>query len=329
MNPFFTTTKIKAQEHIPVDYTFDTDQMGPASNKAVNDIKQVIGSDTYTLLETFLESADFDNPDDDRKKVLKASVLMLAAAIYNMAMYHQFIWLMLRVSSNSVTVMKGENEQTLTKGQMIEARESLLEFAYSALNDLVEYITANKANVSDSEGTEVWTESEQYTETQGLLFAGFRDFAKYSGLAVHAAFYYNSRHILAEVVGEKVTAKVGDISKIIAPDEGEHDKVLIAKLKRATAREVTARACIELPVNLMPGTIRQTVDREMYATKRSEEEIRNGIGRRISILADQEWDRVDMHRAEVVQDTVDTEKYTVDFDDSTIYSEDNKTGGIV
>lgn len=312
MNIFFTTSKIKVQDLIPVDYSFDADSMGPASNKAVNDIKQVIGKDTLALLESFLGTAGYDDPGDDaRKKALKESVDLLAAVLYNMAMYHQFIWLMLRVSSNSITVMKGENEQTLNKGQQIEARESLLEFAYSALNDLVEYLTENKTVITDDNEVKVWEASEQYTETKDLLFDGFRDFAKYSGLAIHAAFFFNARHILKEVVSEMVVSRVGKLSDILNPEEGEADVVLIGKLKRAVSREVSARACLELTINLMPDTIRQTVDREMYATKKSDEEIRTGIARRLGVLAAKQWDGLDAYLATVVQDETNTEKFTV------------------
>lgn len=324
MNAFFTTEKLIKSEYIPVDYSFDFKRMGPASTKATNDVRKLIGKETFAELEAFLQTDDFDTPNTDEKAQKKQAVEYLAGALYNKAMYHHFIWLMLRVSSNSVSVMKSQDEQTISKGQMIEAKESLLEFSYTATGDLVEHLSEYPDTFT------TWIASEQYTQTQGLLFSGFRELGDYAGMAVHAVFFYNGRHILNEILLSQVKSRFGSVAELLTPtgDDAEPDSLLIADVKRAVAREWIARAATELPVDLMPETLRQSIDKEMYATKSSETDVREGVGARIAQLASIHWQKVDVRRAEVVQSETDADEYTSPEIEQT-FDTNKKTAGFI
>lgn len=313
MNNFFTTAELKPSDFIPVSYNFDLEDMHISASKASNDVIAIIGQETFDVIEGYLDKYT------SAEKVEKTAVENLAATLYNMALYHQFIFMVVNIKNNSITVENGKDSRALNKGEAIQLRDQFLEFSYSALNDLVVHLNAN-VDAIKKDDTAVWKESEQYKETQDLIFSGFREFSKYAGLTIHAAFYFNARHIMREVIDESV------LSRIKLDDETLKDTVLLPKVKRALARQVVALSCVQLPIDLMPSTVRQSIDKESYTTRTSEQEVRKGIGNTYASMADKEWRALDMYIASKMVTKTDTSPV---FEESANWNEKNKTAGIM
>lgn len=280
------------QRFSAVDVSFKYEKLLPSFPKALGDIKAIISPEVYAVALAYAET-----PTDPVNPVLQGLVERIQAPFWNLAMYYHFIWLQLRVSNNKLSILKNEKEQPLNKGQLIEAKESLMEMAHSYLSDLIDYLNENKADILDGT-TEVWTESAQYKAVQNLLFTGYRDFDSFYSIDNSAVFYYRAANIIRKVISEQVESRVGPIDKIITPETGEPDADLIYKLKCCISGEVVAKAIKLMPFVWLPGSLRQTIDQELYASGgKDDTTVRERIGREIAADARNEWVKLDMHLA--------------------------------
>ena len=85
---------------------------------------------------------------------------------------------------------------------------------------------------------------------------------------------------------------------MLKPDEGEPDEKLIARLKTCVAYETMAKAIKLLPFVWLPGSVRQTIDQELYASGgKDDTTVRERIGREIAADALKEWMKLDISLA--------------------------------
>lgn len=315
------------QKFMGVDSTFKPDNlMGPAKMKAANEIKDIISPEVYNLAVDYVNRNTEDDPESPtpRMILLDQLVELIQGPFVNLTMYYQFIWLSVRASSNTLTTMRGDNEAALNKGERIEAKESLLEYAWSYINELIDLLNANVELITDvedqdaipaveaSEGVEaqdavpavvgkrLWKESPQYTETKDLLFTGHRDFGKYFGIDNCAAFFYRVRSLIQSIIEENVETRI-DITKLTSTDPVPDQKLLRA-IKTAIAYETVGRACNQLPVSSLPGSVRQAIDAEGYGNPKEDDTVRMKIARTILLQAENYWAKVDTRLAEVSDD---------------------------
>lgn len=329
MNEIITTTT-DIQKFIAVDSTFKPENLtGPAKMKAATEIKDIISLEVYALAVAHANRDITDDPDPltPRMILLDQLVELIQGPFVNLAMYYQFIWLSVRASSNTLSTMRGDNESALNKGERIEAKESLLEYAWSYINELIDFLNTNVESITDvedvpaidaveaSEGVEaveavpavvgvrIWKVSPQYTETKGLLFDGHRDFGRYFGIDNCAAFYYRCRTLIQTIIEENVETRV-DVETLHATSEPAYtpDPRLIRALKMAIAYETVGRACAQLPVSSLPGSVRQTIDKEGYGNSKEEDTVRMKIAKTILLQAENAWSKVDIRLAEVADD---------------------------
>ena len=289
------TTPLKS--FLSVDTTFKPENLsGPAKMKAATEIKDIISPEVYALAVAHVNSANFGTTTSDRFKLLNQLVELIQGPFVNLTMYYQFIWLSIRASSNMLSTMKVDGEAALNKGERIEAKESLLEYAWSYINELVDFLNANSANITDVEGVgavKLWETSSQFTETKDLLFDGHRDFGRYYGIDNCAAFYYRCRTLIQTIIEENVEPR--NIPAVADPK-------LIRSLKFAIAYETVARACSQMPVSSLPGSVRQAIDKENYGNAKEDDTVRDKIARSIFLQAENAWAKVDTRLAEVSND---------------------------
>lgn len=292
---YIITPTTDLQRFSAVDVSFKYDKLLPSFPKAEGDIKAIISPEVYNLALAHVQATpDPENPSP----VMDGLVEAIQAPFWNLAMYHHFIWLQIRVSNNKLTILKSDKEQALNKGQLIEAKESIMEMAHSYLSSLIDYLNENKATIVDGDGKELWTESAQYSAVQNMLFSGYRDFDSHYSIDNSAVFYYRAGNIIRKVIADNVEARVGDIAKVIAPDEGQLDTKLIDRLKTCVAYETMAKAIKLLPFVWLPGSVRQTIDHELYASGgKDDTTVRERIGREIAADAQKEWIKLDMQLA--------------------------------
>lgn len=294
MSNFFSTNKLDITRYVPVDANFEIDKLYSVENKAIADVKTYISAAIFAKADAHLGSSDYEK-DTNPLTVLDNLVKLIAPAVYNMAMYHNFVWLMIRASSNSLTTIKTEGEASLTKGQMIAARENLLEAAYSAINEIVDYLNENDALIvtAGETPTPIWSNTTQFTETKNLLFTGYNDFSQYYGIQSGAAFYFSVRHILLEVIDEMAASRI-KLADLTKSDKTNAEKAQLTAAKKAVAYQTMANACRLLAIHLLPGSIRQNIDQEAYVSRVGELEIREKIAARLEQKAIQYWQKLDL-----------------------------------
>jgi hypothetical protein len=302
-----STTDI--QQYCGADTTFKPENLsGPAKMKAATEIKDIISPAVYDLAVAHAnrDVADDPEPLTPRITLLNQLVELVQGPFVNLTMYYQFIWLNVRVSSNTLSTMKSDREQPLNKGERIEAKESLLEYAWSYINELVDFLNANSDNITDVEAVDpvegeepvvpikIWEVSSQYLETKNLIFEGHRDFGRYYGIDNCAAFYYRCRTLIQSIIEDNVDTRL-----TIADDT---DPKIIRAVKTAMAYETVGRACTQLPISSLPGSIRQTIDKEGYGNSKEEDTVRMKIARTIMLQAENAWAKLDTRIAETSDD---------------------------
>ena len=285
------------KNYLSVDTTFKPENLsGPAKMKAATEIKDIISPEVYALAVAHVNSENFGSTDNDRFKLLNQLVELIQGPFVNFTMYYQFVWLSIRASSNTLSVLKSDTETSLNKGERIEAKESLLEYAWSYINELIDFLNTNSENITDKYGADavkIWETSSQYTETQHLIFDGHRDFGRYYGIDNCAAFYYRCRTLIQTIVEENVEPRN-------IPDKP--DIKLIRALKYAIAFETVARACSQMPVSSLPSSIRQAIDKEGYGNAKEADTITNKVAKTLFLQAENAWAKVDIRLAEVADD---------------------------
>ncbi len=323
-----STTDI--QKYMGVDATFKPENlMGPAKMKAATEIKDIISPAVYDAAVAYINRDPDDDPETPTARMILFDQLveLIQGPFVNLTMYYQFIWLSVRASSNTLSTMQGNDERALNKGERIEAKESLLEYAWSYINELIDFLNANVDGITDaeaadaieavpeSEGVEaveaspavvpvkIWETSSQYTETKDLLFDGHRDFGRYFGIDNCAAFYYRCRTLIQTIIEENVETRL-DVATLHPTDDPAYtpDPKLIRALKMAIAYETVGRACSQLPVSSLPGSVRQTIDKEGYGNPKEEDTVRMKIAKTILLQAENTWSKVDIRLAEVADD---------------------------
>ena len=312
------------QKYMAVDATFAPGNLtGPAKMKAASEIKDIISPAVYDAAVSYINRDITDDPETPTARMILFDQLveLIQGPFVNLTMYYQFIWLGVRASSNSLTTMRGDNESSLNKGERIEAKESLLEYAWSYINELIDFLNTNVNDITDKEAVEavpesegvpaveavvpvkIWETSSQYTETKNLLFDGHRDFGRHFGIDNCAAFYYRCRTLIETIIEENVETRL-DVETLHATSDPAYtpDPKLIRSLKMAIAHETVGRACAQLPVSSLPGSVRQTLDKEGYGNSKEEDTVRMKISRTILLQAENYWAKVDTRLSETADD---------------------------
>jgi hypothetical protein len=303
--PFKTGEELKSVAS-QIDISFEIENIDSSLILAANELKDIISSDVWDLMLAHYNSGNYDvDPPDPPGEgelvdysLLNELVHKVQPALANLAFYHHFIWLMLRISSNSVTVMKGENETTAYKYQTDEAKEKLLEVTWVQINDLIDFLNDNATDWADfaastayeaddiaryeeafysakeaftsieefdaADWDEVddadvifheWTLSEQYTESQLLIFKDYKEFDKYYGIDRSASFFIHARFIISEIIKDDIIPRTSDIYT-------STDDNLLRRVKRYLAYKTVSVALFRFDFFYLPGSIRRKVNNE-------------------------------------------------------------------
>jgi hypothetical protein len=161
--PFKTGEEIK-NSLSQLDIEFDIENVKTSFEKAAADIKDIIGSDMYLLMINHFNSDHFGTGED--YLLLDKLVKHIQDPLANFGMFHHFIWLILRISNNSVTVHKTDKETTAYKYLTDEAKEKLIDSAWMYINSLVDFMNSNATAFT------VWVKNTEYALNQIIRYNG-------------------------------------------------------------------------------------------------------------------------------------------------------------
>ncbi|MCT4604467.1 MAG: hypothetical protein N4A59_16385 [Marinifilum sp.] len=301
------------RKYVPVNGSFDIENSESGFKMAEREIKDIISAKVYLLALAFYESDKYANPESDQEKLMKKLVEYIQAPFSNYAIYDGFIWKILNVNNSSITIITGDNEKSPNKGQLIEAKEDLLEKTWAFVADLIDFLNENEDAIVDSDN-KVWKESEQYKKIAADVFDGYRDFDEFLGIDKSAVFFMKTNAIRQRIVDDELDVRLGDISEVLNAEN--KDEKLIRKIKRFMVFRTTAIACEELAITNLPATIRQTYDREIYAAGGKEDSmIKTKIAKHYHIKADDILKGIDLYQNSKKKLTTN-ETFTTDFENT-------------
>ncbi len=313
--PFQSSEELKEViSHI--DIAFDLENIHSSMLLAANEMKDIIGEDVWDLMISHYNSDNYEAEEGEGEgegeeedpipsyEQLDELVHLVQPALANFCLYHHFIWLQLRISNNSVTVIKGENETAAFKYQTDEAKDKLLLTAWIQINDIIDFLNENAT---------AWTEWEASTEYQADDIVYYEEtFYKCttphtsseefeaenweelesSDIAFHEWTLSEQYEELKQLIfsGYKDFDKYYGIDKSAAfyircrfiideiiqddilPRESNpwdsEDETLLRKIKRFLAYKTMATAIFRFDFWYLPGSLRKTINNEMLQNNR-------------------------------------------------------------
>jgi hypothetical protein len=314
--PFATSEELKGViSHI--DISFELENIHSSLLLAANEMKDIIGKDLWDLMINHYNSDNYEaepegegeGEEEEEEPIpsyeqLDELVHLVQPALANFTMYHHFIWLQLRISNNSVTVIKGENETAAFKYQTDEAKDKLLLTAWVQINDLIDYLNEEATEWTEWEGeteyeiddivyyeetfylcTEAHTSEDEFDadkweelEEDTIIFHEwtlseqctelkeliFKDYKEFDK-------YYGIDKSAAFYIRSRFI--INEIIKDdILPRESDPwdstDETLLRKIKRFVAYKTMATAIFRFDFWYLPGSIRKTINNEMLQNNR-------------------------------------------------------------
>ena len=227
-----------------VDSTLDIENFESSALLAANDVKEIISPAMYDAI-----ISNMNTPPQENIAEWTEVLELLRYAMAPFTLYKHFIWLQLRVSNNSITTYKSQDETTAFKYQTDEGKESLLNFYAASLKELIDYLETKKDLFT------AWSNCTQRTEVQALLIKDYREFDRVFNGEGDAAFFYRSRHIQKEIQDDELKQHVGAIT-------AETPEATKNKLKRALVYFTLARCIVEWDYTFLPAPIKRTINNE-------------------------------------------------------------------
>lgn len=221
-----------------VNITLEFENMESALFQYAHECQRLIGKSTYDFL-----MEKYKSTVDDLENPALVGVDMLQRAMLHGAMYEQLIFLIVRVGNDGVTVKKNDDETTIFRYQQDELKNTLINAAWFWHNQLFEEMNANQDVYT------TWKDADEQKEISELP-VGVKDFAAWVGVN-SSYFLANCRWIVREIY-EDTFKPIG------LPIEGLSQSVV----SRAIVYRTMWQACLRLPYELLPESIRKDIDNE-------------------------------------------------------------------
>ena len=231
-----------------VNITLEFENIESALFQCAHECQRLIGKLTYDFLLSKYKLA-VETPDGQAL----VGVDMLQRAMLHGAMYEQLIFLIVRVGNDGVTVKKNDDETTIFRYQQDELKNSLINTAWFWHNQLLEEMNAN------SEVYTTWKDSDEQKAIAELPI-GVKDFSAWVGVN-SSYFVANCRWIIREIY-EDTFKPLG------LPLDG----VSASVVSRAIVYRSMWQACLRLPYELLPESIRKDLDNEQSKSNKQANE---------------------------------------------------------
>lgn len=276
------------RKYAPVNINFNPLDHQSSFLRAENEVRDIVGKEIFDLALSFKYSSTAIT--DEWKNRL---VELIQAPVANFALYFRFIWLIINTGSSSISITSNDGQKPLNKGQIIEAKEDLLQTAWVFMADLIDFLNENAetiVKVIKTEGQEdvtekVWKDSEQYNQLKNLVFTGYKEFDRLYGTDKSAVFFFRAIPIMRQIIRDEIVVRTGVIDPILTPTEpAVRDETLIDLIKQFLAFRTVSIACRRMSIEHLPASIRGDMDKESISANKDDKTIRE----RISAMVNQD-----------------------------------------
>ncbi len=298
-----------------IDIAFDLENIHSSMLLAANDMKDIISREVWDLMINHYNSANYGAEEEGEgegegedfipsHEQLDKLVHLVQPALANLCLYHHFIWLQLRISNNSVTVIKGENETAAFKYQTDEAKDKLLLTAWIQINDIIDFLEDNATAFTEWEASTTYktddivyyettfykcitphTSGEEFEEENwedlvddAVAFHQWKLSEQYTELSqlIFSSYkdfdrYYGidksaAFYIRCRFIIEEIIQD--DILPRVSDPWDSDDDNLLKKIKRFLAYKTMATAIFRFDFWYLPGSIRKTINNELLQNNR-------------------------------------------------------------
>lgn len=234
-----------------LDVEFDIDRMHSRLLLAKKDVESVIGESTYKLINDHFWAEQTEpeaEPEEGAPTQEQLDELLghLQGVMANFAVYRQYIWMVMRVSSDGISQRSGDEYKPVSQSMSQEAKNDLINSAWMFIDGLIKDL--NKYEVEE------WVEYKTQVPIL-LLFSDTKEFNRYFVIDSNNYFFELLRPLIEEIENDKVKSRfnVQDISAI-------DDKILY-NIKKAVAFDAMAEAVFRFDYHTLPAPIRHDIDR--------------------------------------------------------------------
>jgi hypothetical protein len=240
-----------------LDISFELDGFHSKLLLAKKDVEKIIGAELYKKINEhfFSDNYNQENEADDNFIRLNKLVSLLQGVIANFAVYRQYIWLVMKVSTEGVSQRSGDEYKPVTQSMSQEAKNDLLESAWMFFDDLIVALDAEIDNIPEWKAIRDDKPKLQLIKTAS-------EFSRVTGLDGNSFFFELLYPILEEIEIENVGSRfdVEDLSTL-------GDKILY-NLKKAVGYDAISEAIFRFDYHLLPAPIRQDLDTEKTSRSR-------------------------------------------------------------
>ena len=269
------------RKYVPIDAAFDIDNIASSKLKAEHYIRRIISPDIFDLAKEYYENKKAPAGYTGDTKTLDSLLTKIEAPFANLILYYRFIWLSLSVNNNGISVISTNNQKPANKGQLIEAKEDLLETSWTFITDLFDFLNKNDSKIK--KGSEpIWSNTDIYKELKGIIFKDYSDFNK-SFNTGGVVFFCNARWLISKTINTELKVRIPNIHEFIELDK---NKEIVNTIKDFLAYRTIAEACKTFNLNTLPATIRNDIDREAFSSGLKDHLIRDRISTGFNIEAD-------------------------------------------
>jgi len=130
------------KQHISgINISLDTLNLKSGFDRAAIEAKDYVGAAMYQAICAYYDASKVEEYTPDA--MLAEALTKLQDYVANRALYEHFIWLILTVNNNSVTVKKSDKETTAYKYLTDEAKDNLLQASHMYADELIIYLVEN------------------------------------------------------------------------------------------------------------------------------------------------------------------------------------------
>jgi hypothetical protein len=229
--------KNTARLYVRINFINDNSSLPDFDLAAQRFLVPIIGQELYDQL-----TADDAYPEDP---LLAKCRSVLAPLGYLM----ELATIQTQITDSGLRTANTENLQSAHRWEYNEVKEHLADKGAYALENLLQYLFANKDSLT------VWTDSDQYTEMAKLIFVNGTDFCKYFRVLHPYRVWWELRPLISEVEDFYIKSAIGEeffneLKELEDPSPAE--KKVIDLIKKAVAQTTIVKAIEKMAVRITP-----------------------------------------------------------------------------
>lgn len=232
----------EVRSNIPVPMTTELDVIAPFLNMAERDLIRLIGREQFKKLVDAYDEVTGD-------AILKEAIDHAQRMVVNMGYYYAIPILSVNIGPSGIMISSNENSKQAFKWQVDDVRKSLLELAFSGIEDLLECLESAPMSFAEYHASDEFKKQKQYLISTA---SSFDENFKING----SRYVFSTISYIMKRVEQDVAYSFGSEFFVALKDdhaEGKKRELVDSFLKPGIARITIAKALKERVITLDNG----------------------------------------------------------------------------